>query len=470
MDGIGLRWGLLWSFVLTLIMPPLTLAAPAPEGLPSLPANLRVGLQVGHWRINELPAELASLRTATGGSGGGVREVDLNLAVAQRVAEQLARRGVAVDLLPATVPMAYRADLFLAIHADAVYSPAPRGFKLARSRLTRLPETDRRLVELLTEEYGRATGLPWSPSITRNMTGYYAFRGARFRHAIDAATPAAILEMGYLTNVADRAVMLGEQERVIDGIVRGVVRFLATLPPLAEREQPAALRPLDCRLFPETGYEICGPFRQVWERQGGLARFGFPISEEGEEPDEAGDRQRTVQYFERARLELPASMPLVPEAVEFGLIGRLVTRERQTEPAFQPVDDPGDGTWFVETGHTLHHGFRAFWEATGGLQVHGFPISQELSEIDPATGRGLVIQYFERSRFEYHPDRSGAGQAIQLGHLGRRALARRAAPPASAHEPDPSTGAPQAEPPPTPVTPAAPAATPTPTRSRRTGR
>src|SRR3954447_2804690 len=53
---------------------------------PVPPAGARVGVQAGHWRIEELPDDQARLRGQTGGSGGGYREVDVNLAIAQLVA------------------------------------------------------------------------------------------------------------------------------------------------------------------------------------------------------------------------------------------------------------------------------------------------------------------------------------------------------------------------------------------------
>jgi N-acetylmuramoyl-L-alanine amidase len=216
--------------------PVIATAPPAPPAGPP-----RIGLQVGHWRIEELPDELSRLRGASGGSGGGMREVDLNLAVTERLAGRLRERGFTVDVLPATVPPGYRADLFLAIHADASASASPRGFKLARSRWSRLPTTDDALVRTLTEEYGRVTGLPWSDAITRNMTGYYSFNNRRRANAIDKSTPAAIIEMGYLTNPADRQLLVGQMDVVVAGIERGVTRFLDERPPLAEREQPATV-------------------------------------------------------------------------------------------------------------------------------------------------------------------------------------------------------------------------------------
>jgi hypothetical protein len=72
------------------------------------------------------------------------------------------------------------------------------------------------------------------------------------------------------------------------------------------------------RFFPETGHAVRGSFLQFWEQNGGLMVFGFPISDEVQErlPDGA---TRTVQYFERARLELHADQG---GGVQLGLLGR----------------------------------------------------------------------------------------------------------------------------------------------------
>src|SRR4028118_2251641 len=89
----------------------------------------RVGLQVGHWKSNELPDELARLRTSTGASAGGLREYQVNLDVAERAAGYLRGYGVAVDILPATVPVNYRADAFVALHAAGSASARSRGLQ-----------------------------------------------------------------------------------------------------------------------------------------------------------------------------------------------------------------------------------------------------------------------------------------------------------------------------------------------------
>jgi hypothetical protein len=77
--------------------------------------------------------------------------------------------------------------------------------------------------------------------------------------------------------------------------------------------------------FPETGHNLGGRFREYWEANGGLAQFGFPLSEEFVERLEDG-REYTVQYFERARLELhPENAP--PYDVLLGQFGRRILAE-----------------------------------------------------------------------------------------------------------------------------------------------
>ncbi|HET9495180.1 MAG TPA: hypothetical protein VFR15_13200, partial [Chloroflexia bacterium] len=55
--------------------------------------------------------------------------------------------------------------------------------------------------------------------------------------------------------------------------------------------------------FPETGKTLGGRFRQYWERNGGLAQQGFPISDEFNEVSALDGKTYRVQYFERAVFE-----------------------------------------------------------------------------------------------------------------------------------------------------------------------
>ncbi len=187
---------------------------------------LRVGLQAGHWQIADLPEDQARLRDQTGGSGGGYREVDINLAVGQAAAALLTAQGLTVDLLPAAVPSGYRADAFVAIHCDASTDGGAHGYKLARYRDSLIGERDDLLIAALSEEYGAAIGLPLDDGITRAMTGYYAYNRRRYQSTVDPRTPATIFELGFLTNAGDRTILVGQQARIAAALAVGVARFL----------------------------------------------------------------------------------------------------------------------------------------------------------------------------------------------------------------------------------------------------
>jgi len=58
------------------------------------------------------------------------------------------------------------------------------------------------------------------------MTDYYAFAWYRYVHALSPFTPAAIVEMGYLSHEDDREVLLTRQTVVAQGIANGIIRFL----------------------------------------------------------------------------------------------------------------------------------------------------------------------------------------------------------------------------------------------------
>ncbi len=68
--------------------------------------------------------------------------------------------------------------------------------------------------------------------------------------------------------------------------------------------------------------------------------------------------------------------------------------------------DPSIADYFEQTGHNIAHGFRDFWKANGGVSQFGYPITEEFTE------NGVIVQYFERARFEYRD-----GQVV-LGRLG----------------------------------------------------
>jgi hypothetical protein len=93
----------------------------------------------------------------------------------------------------------------------------------------------------------------------------------------------------------------------------------------------------ECRSFPQTGFNACGWFLGYWERNGGLERFGYPISPGFEEQIEG--RTYNVQYFERRRMEYhPENAP--PYDVLLGLLGRVVRGIEQRPPSTSATRDP----------------------------------------------------------------------------------------------------------------------------------
>lgn len=206
---------------------PTSIPTPSPRAAGTPP---RVGLQVGHWKSNELPEELARLRTSTGARWGDVSEAELNMEIATRIKPLLEAQGVVVDILPATVPPSYDADAFVAIHADGSRSAAARGWKLATPwRASRASEL---LMANVGAAYGPATGLPEDVGgVTVNMKGYYAFNYRRHVHAIARTTPAIIVEMGFMSNAADRAVMFNQPDRVASGVAQGILAYLSQRDP-----------------------------------------------------------------------------------------------------------------------------------------------------------------------------------------------------------------------------------------------
>lgn len=190
------------------------------------PGPPRVGVQAGHWKLDEVPEELRGLTQSTGARGGGYTEQETVLVIAQRVKTLLEARGVQVDLLPATIPVDYAADAFVSIHADGSSSAAVSGFKISGPRKDFSGKADA-LVEALSASYGEATGLPRDANITRRMSGYYAFNWRRYDHALHPRTPAAIVETGFMTNAGDRAIIVSKPDVAARGIADGILEFLA---------------------------------------------------------------------------------------------------------------------------------------------------------------------------------------------------------------------------------------------------
>jgi len=189
----------------------------------------RIGIQVGHWKTDESPPELAKLIPQTGAIWDGLNELDVNIDIGTRLAVLLRRQGITVDLLPTTVPPGYVADAFLSLHADSDGIGELSGFKLAHGP-DRGPFEDR-LVSDVQDAYAKGTGMSYDAEhVGVNMVYYYPFNWSRCQHATWAHTPAAILEMGYLSSDDDRPLLTDSPDRIAAAIASGIMRFLTDTP------------------------------------------------------------------------------------------------------------------------------------------------------------------------------------------------------------------------------------------------
>ncbi len=188
------------------------------------------------------------------------------------------------------------------------------------------------------------------------------------------------------------------------------VTIAATRPAAFDRVAPVA--PTGTLLsFPPVGHTLRGPFLKFWQAHGGLAVFGYPISEEFQEASATDGKQYTVQYFERNRFEYHPEFAGTTNEVLMGLLGVDTTRGR-TFPAGVSFTSTATSSYFNQTQHSLSGPFLKYWQQHGGLAIFGYPISEELME------NGYLVQYFERNRFEYHPEFVGTPNEVLLGLLG----------------------------------------------------
>ncbi len=160
------------------------------------------------------------------------------------------------------------------------------------------------------------------------------------------------------------------------------------------------------RYFPETGHNLRGPYLRFFEAHGGEAVLGPPITEEFYDYSSG----LYVQYLQNVRLEWHPENP-EPFQVQPTLVGDVIGK---AQPVIQPDQllSRADCTFFPQTGHSMCFAFLDYYDELGGLEVLGYPIAEYGVE------NGLLVQYFQRTRMEWHPER-GPGQKVSLGPLGR---------------------------------------------------
>jgi hypothetical protein len=100
-----------------------------------------------------------------------------------------------------------------------------------------------------------------------------------------------------------------------------------------------------------------------------------------------------------------------------GLLGNDLTTGRKFDPAQPPYESTPTRAYFPETKHTLSAEFLQYWQANGGLAVFGYPLSEPFMEVSKDNGKVYLVQYFERNRFELHPENTYPYNVL-LGRLG----------------------------------------------------
>jgi len=158
----------------------------------------------------------------------------------------------------------------------------------------------------------------------------------------------------------------------------------------------------DLRFFPETGHNVRGDFLRFYQsaRDPGLV-FGYPITEQITSRD-----GKTVQYFQRARFELRADLPGT-QRIQLTSLGQAMY-----SPVGQLEINNSSGCQLFNTGYRVCFAFLDFYRANGGVGQFGNPISPfEFHD-------NLIVQYFEKSRFEWRADRP-EGRRVVITDLGR---------------------------------------------------
>lgn len=158
--------------------------------------------------------------------------------------------------------------------------------------------------------------------------------------------------------------------------------------------------------FPETGHRITGEFFTAFQAaEEPLLLYGYPITEAFTEPQTG----RVVQYFQKTRFELYPEQPQ-GENVRISPLGSYLYTPGEPLPV--PVGGAACRS-FEETEYTVCHAFLEFFDQYGGVEQFGPPISGFESQ------DARIVQYFERARFEWRPERP-AGQRVILTNLGTR--------------------------------------------------
>ncbi len=151
----------------------------------------------------------------------GGYEKTINLAVARKVASLLSRRGFKVrmtrtsDTYPeleerAAIANRLRADLFVSIHSDSFPKSSRRGYTMY-------------VAKSASRHSFRAAGAI-ARSMSRTGLGSHGTQTANYKVLVGTRGPAVLVEMGYLTNRKEAALLRSRsfQTRIAEAIADGI--------------------------------------------------------------------------------------------------------------------------------------------------------------------------------------------------------------------------------------------------------
>jgi N-acetylmuramoyl-L-alanine amidase len=160
-----------------------------------------------------------------GAMSAGLREKDINLAVALKVADLLEQRGIGVLLtrqqdryieLEERADIANRrnADLFVSIHSDSNPDRSRQGFTVFVARAA-------------SAAANRAAG-DISQAMAATGADSHGIREADYKVLINTSCPAVLVEIAHLSNVQDVARLrdAGWQNRIAQAIATGILTYL----------------------------------------------------------------------------------------------------------------------------------------------------------------------------------------------------------------------------------------------------
>lgn len=185
---------------------------------------------------------------------------------------------------------------------------------------------------------------------------------------------------------------------------RFAVLLLAPILLLASWGHAGAQSSGNAQYFPQTGHTIRGEFLRFYRSTGDPTLvFGYPITDEFKSVD-----GNTVQYFDRARFELHSDL-LEGQHVTLTSLGKATYKSGLQQ---LPINNPSACQSF-STGFPVCLAFLEFYKTHGAEAQFGKPISPFVIQDN------LIMQYFEKARFEWHADRPENQRVVitDLGHL-----------------------------------------------------